>query len=258
MTFSATTAPGSGATRDWARFQEPHARPFYDAVHERLGIGQGTRLLDEGCGPGGAALLAAQRGAQVAGLDAAPGMIEVARERVPEGDFRVGDMESLPWPDGSFDAVTGFNSFQFARNPVATLAEARRVLAASGKLGLVIWAPRDQSQQPRIMAVVSALAPPQPPDAPGPFALSAPGRVEAVLEAAGLRPMERGEVPIVVDYADAEAACRVMLAGSAGVRAVQHSGEDRVRQAILEALEQFRVETGGYRLENRFRFVIAA
>jgi len=247
-----------GGARDWARFQEPHFRPFYDTVHERLGIGNGTRLLDVGCGPGGAALLAAGRGARVAGLDAAPASIEVARERVPEGDFRVGDMEILPWPDGSFDAVTGFNSFQFARQQVAALAEARRVLAAGGKLGMVIWAPREESQYPRIMAAISALAPPQPPDAPGPFALSAPGVLESVLEAAGLRPVERGEVPIVVAYPDDGAACQALLAGSAGARAMQHSGEARVRQAIRAALEEFRVETGGYRIENRFRFIIAA
>jgi len=247
----------SGGARDWATFMEPHFRPLYDAVHERLAIGNGTRLLDVGCGPGGAALLAAQKGARVAGLDVSPGSVEVACERVAEGNFRVGDMESLPWPDGSFDAVTGFNSFQFAGNPVAALTEAHRVLASGGKLGMVIWAPREESQQPRIMDAISALAPPQPPDAPGPFALSGTGEVESLLEAAGLRPVDRGEVPIVVDYPDAEAACRAMMAGSGGVRAVQHSGEERVRQAILELLEEFRVGTGGYRIENRFRFVIA-
>jgi SAM-dependent methyltransferase len=236
---------------------EPHFQPLYDAVHDRLGIGNRTRLLDVGCGPGGAALLAAGRGARVAGLDAASGSIEVARERVPDGDFRVGDMETLPWPDGSFDAITGFNSFPFARNHVAALAEARRVLAPGGKLGIVVWAPPEESQQTRIMAAISALAPPLPPSAPGPFALSAPGVVESVLEAADLQPVDRGEFPIVLDYPDAEAACRSMMAGSGAARAIPHSGEERVRQTILEGLQEFRVETGGYRLENRFRSVIA-
>jgi SAM-dependent methyltransferase len=247
---------GSGGAWDWATLQEPHFRPLYEAVHDRIGIGNGTRLLDVGCGPGGAAALAAERGARVAGLDVSPDRIEVARQRVPEGDFRVGDMETLPWPDGSFDAVTGFNAFQFARNPVITLAETRRVLAPGGKLGMVIWAPPDQSQQPRVMAAISSLAPPLPQGAPGPFALSAPGVAESALEAAGLRRVEGGEVQIVVDYPDGEAACRGMLAGSAGFRAIQHSGEERVRQALLEALEEFRVGTG-YRMENRFRFLIA-
>ena len=248
---------GSSGARDWAQFQEPHFRPFYDRVHERLGIGNGTRLLDVGCGTGGAALLAAERGAQVAGLDAAPDSVEVARERVPGGDFRVGDMEHLPWPNHAFDAVTSFNAFQFARNPTATLAEAARVLAPGGKVGMVIWAPREVNQQAGIMETIGALAPPQPPDAPGPFALSSLGVAESVLASAGLRLVERGEVPVVVEYPDAEAACRALMRGSAGIRAVQHSGEARVRQVILDALAPFRVAAGGFRTENHFRYLIA-
>jgi hypothetical protein len=107
------------------------------------------------------------------------------------------------------------------------------------------------------MDAISALAPAPPPDAPGPFALSAPGVAEAALQVAWLRLVDRGELPIVVDYPDAEAACRAMMQGSAGVRAVQHSGEERVRQAILAGLTSFRTEAGRYRLENRFRFLIA-
>jgi hypothetical protein len=49
-----------------------------------------------------------------------------------------------------------------------------------------------------------------------------------------------------------------MMAGSAGVRAIQHSGEARVREAILERLEACRVASGGYRFENHFRYLIAA
>jgi SAM-dependent methyltransferase len=248
---------GSGGARDWSTFQESHFRPFYDAVHDRIEIGNRTQLLDVGCGPGGAAVLAAARGARVAGLDISAAAINVAAERIQEGDFRVGDMESLPWPDASFDVVTGFNSFQFASNRVAALAEAHRVLRQDGKLGIVVWAPPEQSQQPRIMAAISALAPPSPADAPGPFALSKPGVLESALNSASFQPVDSGEIPILVEYPDGETACRAMMAGSGGARAVQHSGEERVRQTILEALQAYRSQTGGYRLQNRFRFVIA-
>ncbi len=247
----------SSGAQDWARYIEPHNYPLYEAVHERLGIGSGTRLLDVGCGPGGAASLAARRGARVAGLDASPGSVDVARQRVPDGDFRVGDMEDLPWPDGSFDAVTYFNSLQFAGHPVTALQEARRVLGTGGKVSVAVWAPREESQQPRVMAAVTALAPPQPPDAPGPFALSAPGLLDAALEGAGLRVVTRGEVPIVVEHPDAETAVRASLSSGGTARAVQHSGEERVRQAMLEALQEFRAEDGRIRFQNLFRFVIA-
>lgn len=247
----------SGGAREWARYIEPHNYPLYQAVHENLGIGRGTRLLDVGCGPGGAAALAARRGAQISGLDASPGSIDVARERVPDGDFRVGDMESLPWPDGSFDAVTYFNSLQFAANPLTALKEARRVLGTAGRVGIAVWAPREQSQQSRVMAVISALAPPQPPEAPGPFALSDPGVLESALEGAGLQIVHRAEVPIVVEHPDEETAIRASLSSGGTARAVQHSGEERVRQAMHEALREFRTESRGIRLQNRFRFVIA-
>ena len=84
----------SHGARDWASFVEPHYQSLYQAVYDRLGISEGTRVLDVGCGPGGAALLASGRGAlgRVAGLDASPNLIEVARERVPKGDFRVVDI----------------------------------------------------------------------------------------------------------------------------------------------------------------------
>jgi SAM-dependent methyltransferase len=243
--------------RDWASLVEPHYRPLYDAVHDRLEIGKGKRLLDVGCGPGGAALVAVGRGAQVAGLDASSDSIQLARERVPQGDFRIGDMERLPWPDGSFDCVTGFNSFQFAGNPAAALSQALRVLAAGGRVGIAIFSRREESQQSRIMAAIGALAPPQPAGGPGPFALSAPGAAESTLEAAGLYLLDSSGISIVLTFPTVEAASQAFLAGGTGGRAIQHSGEQRVRGAIREVLAEFRTATGEYRIQNRFRFVIA-
>lgn len=72
-------------------------------------------------GGNGRALLASQRGAEVCGVDAAGSLLGIARERVVGGDFRLGDLEALPFPDGTFDVATGFNSFQFAATPVAAL-----------------------------------------------------------------------------------------------------------------------------------------
>lgn len=73
---------------DYAELIEPLERPIYERVFDEAGVGMGTRYLDLGCGPGLAAQIAAERGAQVAGLDAAAPSIEIARQRTPEGDFR--------------------------------------------------------------------------------------------------------------------------------------------------------------------------
>src|SRR5580700_7605066 len=72
------------------------------------GVGPGTRYLDVGCGAGGAAQLAAGRGAEVSGIDAADTLLAIARERTPNGSFHIGDLETLPFDDAAFDVVTGF------------------------------------------------------------------------------------------------------------------------------------------------------
>ena len=73
------------------------------------------------------------------GIDAAESLLGIARERVAAADFRHADLEELPFPDGTFDVVTGFNSFQFAANPVAALAEARRVPKPAGRIVVLTW-----------------------------------------------------------------------------------------------------------------------
>lgn len=122
----------SARARDWAEFIEPAGRPVYETVLRAAGVGPGKAVLDVGCASGVAAAVAAELGAQVAGIDAAPALIELARARVPSGDFCVADMEDLPFPDASFDVVTGFSTFQFAARPANALREARRVTARAG------------------------------------------------------------------------------------------------------------------------------
>jgi SAM-dependent methyltransferase len=92
--------------RDWANIQERTVKAVYDAVLERTGVGPDTCYLDVGCGAGGAVQLAAARGAQVSGIDAAEALLAVARERTPKGAFHIGDLEALPFDDATFDVST--------------------------------------------------------------------------------------------------------------------------------------------------------
>ena len=104
------------SAEDWAGIQEATCRPVYQAVFDHVGLKGGERYLDAGCGAGLAAQMAAARGAKVFGLDAAENLLAIAQSRVPEGEFHLGELESLPFSDGDFDVVTGFNSFQYAAN----------------------------------------------------------------------------------------------------------------------------------------------
>src|SRR4029434_1447015 len=125
--------------RDWASIQEVRSRANYEVFFGRLGLADGAAYCDVGCGSGSAARIASQRGARVWGLDAAEKLIEITRERVLSGDFRVGEMEELPFPDGMFDFVTGFRSFNYATRPIVALAEAKRVAKPGGRVVMTTW-----------------------------------------------------------------------------------------------------------------------
>jgi SAM-dependent methyltransferase len=247
----------SAQARNWANFQEKWGAPLFKSVFDRVGVSRGTRLLDVGCGAGLAAQLAAQLGAQVTGIDAAFALIEIARERVPDGDFRVGDMEELPYADASFDVVTGFNAFQQAANPVAALKEAKRVAGGGGRVAIVTWGKPQDCEHAAVLAAIGALLPPSPTGASGPFGLSEPGRLEALLEQAGLIAGESGEIASTFAWPDDETAWKAISSAGPIVMAVRSVGEEKVKQTILNSLLPFRTSNGGYREENTFRYVIA-
>jgi SAM-dependent methyltransferase len=243
---------------DWAATQETYMRPVFEAGLAALGVDASTRLLDAGCGAGLALALAAERGADVAGLDAAPGMIAIARRRVPSARIEQGDLEDLPFADSSFDAVTGFNSFQYAAGPDVALREARRVLRPGGRLVAATWAPPEMCDLAGHLAAVGRLLPPPPPGAPGPFALSGDGALAGVLAGAGLDPLETHDVVCRFDYPSDREALRAMLSAGPCVRAVRHAGEHAVSTALLESVAPYREADGSYRIANAFRFVLAA
>jgi SAM-dependent methyltransferase len=242
--------------RDWADGMEGQMQPVYDAVLDRIGVGHGTELLDAGCGSGLAARLAAGRGAVVNGLDATQPLLDIARERVPNGEFAHGDLEALPYADDAFDAVVGFNSFQYASSPRAALEEARRVARPGAPVAIVTWAVPERCDAAVYIAALGSQMPAPPPGAPGPFALSAPGALEALALEAGLLPGDAAEVPCRWTWPDLEATLRAMLAAGPAEKAIQHSGIDAVSDAVATAIEPFRTPSGGYDVGAAFRYLI--
>jgi SAM-dependent methyltransferase len=247
----------SGNPRDWAEVQEPCFAPMYQAVLAAAEIGAGASVLDVGCGSGLFLALAAKRSAAVSGIDAATGLLAIARERTPSGDFRNGDMEELPFADASFDLVSGFNSFQFAADPVNALKQAKRVAQPTGKVSMAVWGRAEDCQAAAVVKAMGSLLPPPPPGAPGPFALSVPGVMEELLSKAGLKPGAAVDVDTPFDFGNDDLAYRAFAASGPGIRAIREAGAETLRAAVLAALAPFKTSSGRYRLDNKFRFVIA-
>jgi SAM-dependent methyltransferase len=135
-------------------------------VMDRLDPQQGQELLDVACGTGAVSELAAEAGADVVGIDIAPGLIEQAKERAAERDldidYRVGDAEALEVEDGSFDLVTSTCGVMFAPDHQAVASELARVTKPGGRIGLVCWTP--ESGLAKVFALMRPYqaAPPPP------------------------------------------------------------------------------------------------
>jgi ubiquinone/menaquinone biosynthesis C-methylase UbiE len=244
--------------RAWADLAEAHNQPLFEAVLDAAQVSPGTRLLDVGCGSGLTLLLAQRRGAQPSGLDISPGLLQVARDRVPGADLREGDMEHLPFSDKAFDAVTGVNAFQFAGDPRQALREAARVTRPGGLVVASLFAAPERSQGTVIHEAMSALIPPEQAADHAPYALSAPGNLEAALADARLWLEDSDEVVCHWRYATMDDAVRALLCSAGGARAVEAAGQDKVREVLSHALEPFQdPQTGVVTLANTFRWVAA-
>jgi demethylmenaquinone methyltransferase/2-methoxy-6-polyprenyl-1,4-benzoquinol methylase len=103
----------------------------------RAVVESGDRVLDAACGTGDLAIIAAEAGATVTGLDFSERMLERARRKRPDLEWIQGDLLALPFEDDTFDAATvGFGVRNVADLP-GSIAELRRVLGTGGRLGIL-------------------------------------------------------------------------------------------------------------------------
>ena len=273
MPESTTHVEGSGKRQsdlwterahDWADVMEGWSGwgiPVYRHILGHVVVDRGTSLLDVGCGAGRFSRIAADRGARVSGLDATASFVEIARERVPEGDFRVGDMEDLPWADDSFDVVTGFNSFFIAADMVNALREARRVARPGASVAMTVFGRPERCQSTAVFSSLRRLMPPrasgvaeEAEEAPG---LHEEGTLETRATDAGLNPKQAGYLEFAEEYPNLETMLRGYLAAPPFVRAARSAGEKAIREALTEALRPLKTSSGRYRLEDEVRYLVA-
>jgi SAM-dependent methyltransferase len=239
----------------WANGMETQMRPLYEATLDALEPLRGQHYLDAGCGAGLAIRLTADRGAAVSGIDASAGLLGVARERTPAADLQVGDIETLPFGEESFDIVTAFNSIQYAVDPATAVSELARVCRTGGRVAIGIWGDPARCESEGLFGRLRSLAPP-PPGTPAPLGCSDAGVVEGLLVKAGLNPGAHGEVPVGFTFTDLEQAWRDHTASGALQKVLDVAGADAVRRVLTDTLEADRKPDGALRQDNVFRYVI--
>ncbi len=241
----------------WARYFEAYFAPMYKKVLTQLKLTHDTLLLDAGCGAGLFSYMAIRQGAQVIGVDAAPGLLQVARDRNPDNNFLEEDLEALPFADNSFDVVTGFNSFQYAGDFTRALAEARRVLKPKGRLVIGIWDKPEFSEATEVLKAIGTLLPPPPPGTPGPFALSEDGRMESIIENIGLKLLYKSKVECPILYEKLSDGVKSFMGTGPAAAACNVNEERRVKDTIAFALQPYKLAGDMYHLQNQFLVFIA-
>jgi ubiquinone/menaquinone biosynthesis C-methylase UbiE len=244
------------SAHDWASLQEKTSLPCYEYILEKLPVMAGENLLDAGCGSGYFSQLAHRRGARVTGLDASEKLIEEAKKREPGLSFICGDIESLPFPDKSFQSVCALNSIQYAENTSDALLELRRVLTEKGKLVTMIWGNKEDCQAFAYLKALGSCMPPSP-GSGGPFLLTENHMLQDKLKDAGFKLLHEIDLPCSMNYPDLNIAMRGLLSAGPSSKAIGYSSYEKVYEAVSGALKPYIQNDGSVRLENKFRIVFS-
>lgn len=123
------------------RFMGRYSRLLSPQMADLAGIAAGQRALDVGCGPGALTSELVRRlgSAGVAAVDPSEPFVAAARDRHPGVDLRQAPAEHLPYPDDAFDAALAQLVVHFMADPVAGLAEMRRVTKPGGVIVACVW-----------------------------------------------------------------------------------------------------------------------
>lgn len=140
----------------------PSLSEMHEAIVAAAGAVEGDAWLDVGSGTGELAFIATATGASVRGCDLSPTLVETAKrqaaERGLEIPFEVGDVENLPFGDGSFDVVSSSVGAIFAPDHARTAEELGRVCKQGGRLVLTAWTTEGRIGD--FFRVIASYAPP--------------------------------------------------------------------------------------------------
>jgi ubiquinone/menaquinone biosynthesis C-methylase UbiE len=224
------------------------AEPLLDAV----GAGTGTRVLDVATGPGYVAARAAERGAEVVGLDFSETMLAFARSRAPNVEFVQGDATALPFEDATFDAVTVAFLLLHLGTPERAVGEAARVLRPGGRAAFSVW---DVPARGRWIGVffdaftaAGAHPPAGVPAGPSFFRFADEAQFTDLLEGAGLADVAVSTVEFDLHLEDGDELWDGLIEGSVRVRPLILGQSEELQRQIRARydalLEPYRGEQG--------------
>lgn len=227
---------------------------FLDAA----AIESAENVLDIGCGNGRTTRDAARRAAEgtALGVDLSSSMIELARRKaeldgVANAAFRQVDAQVYPFSDKQFDVAISRHGAMFFGDPQAAFANIARALRRRGRLVLLTWQPFENNEHTRVFREILTAGrdlPVPSPDQPGPFSLSVPERVRALLSSSGFEDVRLAEMSEPMYFGrDVDDACQFISGQFAGMLAdLDVSTRDRVLDDLRANMAEHRTDRGVY------------
>lgn len=237
---------------DYHRFFEPITSHVVEPLLDAARVGSTSRVLDVATGPGYVAARAAARGVSVVGVDIAEHMVRLAASLHPEIEFRQADAESLPFDDGSFDAVVANFLVPHLARPERAAAELARVLTPGGRLALTAW---DAPERTRLIGVLldavelaGANPPPDLPPGPPFFRFSADDAFADLLHQPGLGEIEIWTLAFTQRLSGPDELWRGLVTGTIRTGPLvlwqTQDTQERIRKAFHRLLDEYAVEGG--------------
>jgi SAM-dependent methyltransferase len=244
-THRATWAAG-----DYAAVADGITFPIAPHLVDRVGVSSGEYVLDVATGTGNVALVAAQAGADVVGLDLTPELFDAARRRADEAGVAIewleGDAESLPFDDATFDVIFSALGVQFVPRHQVTAEELVRVCKDGGSIALANWTPEGQVGD--MFKIMGRYLPPSPSYASPAALWGSEEYVRELFKGAGELELERATLPLMYDSAEDYVAFMETAYGpmvKARERLTSEGRWDECRSELVEMMERRNEATDG-------------
>lgn len=226
------TSWGVGTYPLMAQRLEPAAR----AVVEVAAVAAGERVLDVATGTGTAALLAAQRGARVIGVDWEPRLLQVAQRRADASGLQVrwlnGDVTALPVADASVEVVLSVFGVMYAADHAAAAEELFRIAAPGGRVVLASWT--RGGLMPAMGQLLAPYLPPPPAGARPPSRWGDPDALGGLLAGAGLQLAATELRQVAMQFPDVKRAADFLLRTAGHVLVEQQRLTEQGRWSELQ------------------------
>lgn len=251
--------------KQWWKTIEQGAQSVSDRLVALAKVQPGHWVLDVATGIGEPAVTAARvvgPTGRVVGIDQAPQMLAIARERaaslgLQHIDFLEMDAEAPEFPAFTYHSILCRWGLMFLPHLAATLRKFRGLLKSEGRLATAVWGP--PANVPLISVAMNTVrhelkAPPPSPDIPGPFSLADVTVLEQALSKAGFTDIRSERLTVTFEWASAEAYTGFQQAIAAPINAMLANEpldrQERVWRAVTDAVRKHEDAEGILKLRN--------